>query len=94
MARGACVYIPANKPRGVLYVGVTSQLPLRVEQHSAGAVPGFTAKYGVKRLVWFLAFNDVRDAIDHEKRLKRWRRAWKIKLIEDSNPNWEELHPW
>jgi putative endonuclease len=57
-------------------------------------VPGFTARYGAKHLVWFQGFDDIRDAIDDEKRLKRWRREWKIKLIEASNPTWEELHPW
>jgi putative endonuclease len=94
MTERAYVYILASKPRGVLYTRVTSKLPTRAEQHKSGAVPGFTARYGVKRLVWFQGFADVRDAIDHEKRLKRWRREWKIKLIEASNPNWQELHPW
>ena len=94
MAESAYVYILASKPRGVLYTGVTSNLPARTEQHRSGAVPGFAAKHGVKRLVWFQGFDDIRDAIDHEKRLKRWRRDWKIKLIEASNPNWDELHPW
>jgi len=94
MAERAYVYLLANKPRGVLYVGVTSNLPLRVEQHKAGVVPGFTARHGIKRLVWFSGFADIRDAIDHEKRLKKWRRAWKIKLIEDSNPTWDDLQPW
>lgn len=94
MAEKAYVYILASKPRGALYVGVTTDLPLRAGQHNAGAVPGFTANHRVKRLVWFLGFDDIRDAIDHEKRLKRWRRNWKIKLIEESNPNWDELHPW
>ena len=94
MAEKAYVYILASKPRGVLYTGVTSNLPTRAEQHRSGVVAGFAARYGVKRLVWFQGFDDIRDAIDHEKRLKRWRREWKIKLIEASNPNWEELHPW
>ncbi len=94
MADRVYVYILASRPRGVLYTGVTSNLPLRAEQHKSRAVPGFTAKYGVNRLVWFQGFEDIRDAIDHEKRVKRWRREWKIKLIEASNPNWEELHPW
>jgi putative endonuclease len=93
MAGRAYVYILASKPRGVLYTGVTTNLPTRIEQHMSGAVPGFTAKWRANRLVWFQGFNDVRDAIDYEKRLKRWRRDWKIKLIEDSNPNWDELHP-
>jgi putative endonuclease len=94
MGERAYVYILASKPRGVLYTGVTSNLPVRAEQHKAGVVRGFTAKYGAKLLVWFQGFDDLRDAIDHEKRLKRWRRDWKIKLIEASNPNWDDLHPW
>jgi len=94
MAEKAYVYILASKPRGVLYTGVTSNLPTRAEQHSSSLVRGFTVRHGVKRLVWFQGFDDIRDAIDHEKRLKRWRRDWKIKLIEAWNPQWEALHPW
>jgi putative endonuclease len=94
MAERAYVYILASKPRNVLYTGVSTNLPVRAEQHRLGAIPGFTAKHGVKRLVWFQGFDDIRDAIDHEKRLKRWRRDWKIKLIEASNPTWDELQPW
>ena len=94
MAERTYVYILASKPRGVLYTGVTSNLPARIEQHKVGAVPGFTARHRVNRLVWFQGFDDIRDAIDHEKRLKRWRRDWKIKLIEASNPNWDELQRW
>ncbi|MFO0985837.1 MAG: GIY-YIG nuclease family protein [Alphaproteobacteria bacterium] len=84
----------ASKLRGVLYLGVTTNLATRVEQHKSGAVPGFTARHRVNRLVWFQGFDDIRVAIAHEKRLKRWRREWKIKLIEASKPNWDELHPW
>jgi putative endonuclease len=94
MAERACVYILASKPRGTLYIGVTGDLARRVEQHKAGRVPGFTAKYGVNRLVWFEALADVRDAIDREKAMKKWYRQWKIDLVEKSNPSWEELHPW
>ena len=94
MAERAYVYILASKPRGVLYTGVSSNPPTRIEQHKSGAAAGFTAKHRVNRLVWFQGFDDIRDAIDHEKRLKRWRRDWKIKLVEASNPTWEELHPW
>jgi len=90
----AYVYILASKRNGTLYIGVTSNLPRRIEQHRAAAVPGFTAKYRVDRLVWFEGFADIRDAIDREKAMKKWNRAWKIALIERSNPNWEELHPW
>jgi putative endonuclease len=94
MAERAYVYILASKPNGTLYIGVTGNLPVRVEQHKAGAVPGFTAKYKVDRLVWFEGFADVRDAIDREKAMKKWYRKWKIELIEKSNPSWEELQPW
>ena len=94
MAERAYVYILASKPRGTLYIGVTGSLSTRVEQHKAGVVPGFTAKYGVSRLVWFEAFADIRDAIDREKAMKKWYRKWKIELIERSNPSWDELHPW
>ena len=94
MTARACVYILASKPRGTLYTGATSNLPLRMEQHRSRAVPGFTAKYGVTRLVWFETYADIRDAISREKALKKWYRAWKIELIEKSNPVWNELHPW
>ena len=94
MTERVSVCILASKPRGTLYTGLTSDLPTRSEQHKSGAIPGFTSRYRVKRLVCFQCFDDLRDAIDHEKRLKRWRRAWKIKLIEASNPDWDELQPW
>ena len=94
MTDRAYVYILASKRNGTLYIGVTSNLPRRMEQHRAAAVPGFTAKYRVDRLVWFEGFADIRDAIDREKAMKKWNRAWKVALIERSNPNWEELHPW
>ena len=94
MAERAYVYILASKPDGTLYIGVTNNLRLRAEQHKAGKVPGFTARYGVNRLVWFEGFADIRDAIDREKTMKKWYRRWKIELIEKSNPNWDELQPW
>ena len=71
MAERTYVYILASKPRSVLYFGVTTALPTRIEQHKSSAVPGFTAKHRVNRLVWFEAFADIRDAIDREKRIKR-----------------------
>ena len=86
------VYILASGHYGTLYVGVTRDLQRRVEQHRSKEIPGFTARYGVHRLVYRHAFGDVRDAITYEKRLKRWRRDWKIRLIEDSNPHWEDLY--
>jgi putative endonuclease len=82
-----------NWRRGVLYVGVTSNLLDRVKTHREGAIDGFTKRYQLKRLVWHREFDDARDAIDFEKRLKRWRRDWKFRLIEDMNPGWDDLWP-
>jgi putative endonuclease len=87
------VYIMTNRERGVLYVGVTSNLPNRVSQHREGAIKGFTKTYNLERLVWYRAYEDARDAIDFEKRLKRWRREWKFRLIEEQNPEWVDLWP-
>jgi putative endonuclease len=85
------VYMLASKKNGTLYIGVTSNLPLRVEQHVAGVVPGFTQRYGVTRLVWFERHRDIHEAIAREKQLKGWNRAWKTKLIEAGNPDRLEL---
>ena len=82
-----------NKRLGVLYVGVTSNLPNRATQHREGAIAGFTKRYNLHRLVWYRCYGDARNAIDFEKRLKRWRRAWKIRLIEEMNPEWRDLWP-
>ena len=87
------VYLLASKRNGTLYIGVTGNLPLRIEQHKAKAVRGFTQKYGVTILVWFERHADIHEAIAREKQLKGWNRAWKLKLIETSNPNWNELDP-
>jgi len=87
-----CVYMLASGRNGTLYVGVTSDLIGRVWQHREGVTPGFTSKYGVKRLVWFEGHDSAESAIIHEKRLKRWRRAWKLKLIEAENPQWADLY--
>ena len=73
------------------YVGVTSDLPGRVWEHREGVVPGFTKKYGVKMLVYFESFDDINVAIDREKRLKFYRRHWKLRLIESVNPEWRDL---
>jgi putative endonuclease len=85
-------YMPASRPRGTLYIGVTGDLVRRVWEHRSGAVPGFTRRYGVDRLVWFEVFNDASAAIQREKTLKQWLRAWKIALIERNNPNWRDLY--
>jgi putative endonuclease len=85
------LYIMTNKPRGILYVGLTSDLPKRVAQHKTGALGGFTARYGLHQLVFVEEFGQVQDALAAEKRVKRWRRAWKIALIEKLNPDWLDL---
>ncbi len=89
--KGGSVYILASKRNGTLYIGVTSDLPGRMAEHRAGLVSGFTKRYGVKMLVWFAEYADIRDALAEERRIKRWRRAWKIRLIEELNPQWRDL---
>jgi putative endonuclease len=85
------VYILASKRNGTLYVGVTSDLARRVSEHKAELVPGFTRKYGVSLLVYFEAFDPLLEARAREHSLKRWRRAWKIALIEKFNADWRDL---
>ncbi len=86
------VYLVTSKPNGVLYVGVTSDLVRRVFEHRQGSVPGFTKRYGLKRLVYFEPFDDSRDAIQREKAMKHWPRAWKVRLIHAANPDWNDLY--
>ena len=86
------VYMMTNKPHGTLYIGVTADLISRVEQHRDGATPGFTATYGLKRLVWFERHDLIVDAIQREKSLKKYKRGWKINLIERKNPYWHDLY--
>ena len=85
------VYILASKPYGTLYIGVTSNLAARVETHRNGSLDGFTKQYGVHTLVYFEVHADMYEAIQREKRLKKWNRAWKIRLIEEINPEWKDL---
>jgi putative endonuclease len=85
------VYIVTNKPKGTLYIGVTGAIDDRMERHNAGDGSKFTAKYKLKRLVYLEEFQYINDAIAREKQLKRWHRDWKINLIEESNPNWDDL---
>ena len=87
-----CVYVLANKPNGTLYIGVTSNLVQRVWQHKNDLVEGFTKRYGIHRLVWFEAHESMESAITREKMLKRWKRAWKIRLIQEANPKWSDLY--
>ena len=86
-----CVYILASQRNGTLYVGVTSDLSRRIEAHQSNAVPGFTRRYGVHRLV-FAEFHDTMEgAIRREHQIKKWRRVWKLELIEGLNPQWRDL---
>ena len=87
-----CVYILASKRNGALYVGVTSNLPQRIWQHRNDLAPGFTQRYGVHTLVWYEVHETMESAIIREKRIKEWRRAWKVDLIEATNPQWRDLY--
>lgn len=87
----AYVYILASKPRGTLYVGVTNDLARRVYEHKAGIVEGFTKKYAVHRPVYYEVLEDIKNAIRREKHIKKWNRAWKVGLIEESNLYWDDL---
>ena len=87
------VYLLASKKHGTLYLGVTRDLARRVYEHRAKAVESFTSRYGVDKLVWFEIYDDAATAIAREKELKKWRRDWKIRLIEEENPGWVDLYP-
>ncbi|WP_373084172.1 GIY-YIG nuclease family protein [Zhongshania sp.] len=87
-----CVYILANKPHGTLYIGVTSNIVSRIYQHKGDLLAGFSRRYSVHRLVYIELHQDMYAAITREKQLKRWKRAWKIRLIEDKNPEWRDLY--
>ena len=88
----AYVYILASRKNGTLYTGVTSDISKRIWEHKEEITGGFTKKYGVKRLVWYRYYDDIRDAIAEEKRIKRWRRKWKLEQIEAMNPAWNDLY--
>ncbi|MFC0243746.1 GIY-YIG nuclease family protein [Rhodopseudomonas telluris] len=87
------VYMLASGKHGTLYIGVTRDLVRRVHEHRSHAVPGFTARYEVCVLVWFEIYEDALTAIAREKDLKKWRREWKVQLIEAQNPAWVDLFP-
>ena len=87
------VYIMASGQHGTLYIAVTSDLLLRVSQHREGTFDGFTKRHGVKRLVWFENHDSIVEAIQREKSLKKYKREWKVNLIEESNPRWGDLYP-
>ena len=88
---GGWVYIVTNKPNGVLYVGVTSDLATRIDQHRSGKGSAFCRRYGLTRLVHAEEYDDISDAIAREKAMKAWKRAWKIELIATGNPGWDDL---
>ena len=87
------VYIMASARNGTLYIGVTSDLVKRVWEHRNGVVDGFTKKYGCKLLVWFEASDDLDDARLRELQMKKWKRLWKLRVIEALNPDWQDLYP-
>ena len=90
--RVPCVYILASKPDGTLYTGVTTSLVQRVWQHKNDLVEGFTKRYGVHTLVWYEVHDSIGSAIQREKALKKWKRAWKTRLITKMNPTWADLY--
>ncbi len=89
---GGWVYFMTNRPNGILYVGVTSDLVRRVFEHRSGFIRGFTQQYGLKRLVYFERYDDIRDAIQREHNIKHWPRAWKVRRIMIDNPDWNDLY--
>ncbi|MCW4454252.1 GIY-YIG nuclease family protein [Flavobacterium sp. MXW15] len=93
MDRQPCVYVLASKRTGTLYAGVTCNLVGRIWQHREHAVDGFTRKYSVTGLVWYEMHDTMESAILREKQIKKWRRAWKMRLIDESNPSWRDLWP-
>jgi len=91
MGKRFYVYILANKRNGTLYIGVTSDLRKRLYQHKNKMLDGFSQKYDVDKLMYYETYSDPLSAIAREKRLKKWRRSWKLRLIEEKNPGWEDL---
>jgi putative endonuclease len=87
------VYFLASKKHGTLYLGVTNNIVRRVHEHRSDLVKGFTSRYGVHKLVWFEIYDDVLTAVAREKELKKWRRDWNVRLIEEQNPAWDHLYP-
>ena len=85
------VYILASQRNGTLYIGMTNNLQRRVYEHKTGVIKGFTQKYGISMLIYFEEFQQVEQAIERENNLKKWKRAWKLRLIEEENPYWDDL---
>ena len=92
MNKQPAVYIIASKRNGTLYIGVTSDLVKRIWEHKNNMVEGFTKRYNVHRLVWYELYANMESAITREKRLKNWKRKWKLELIESINPKWQDLY--
>lgn len=92
MTRPGFVYIMTNRRNGTIYIGCTSDLARRVWQHRNGVIEGFTKTYGLTRLVWFEAYDDIQDARQRELHMKEWKRAWKIARIAAMNPEWDDLY--
>jgi len=90
--KGGWVYILTNRPNGTLYVGVTADIARRIHEHRSGGQRGFTSRYGLKRLVFVEPHGEIASAIQREKNIKGWPRAWKIRLIETVNPDWDDLY--
>jgi putative endonuclease len=90
---GGYVSIMSNRKHGTLYVGVTADIVRRAWEHRTGYVDGFTRRYGLERLIWFERHEEIVPAIRREKNIKDWPRAWKVRLIEKMNPEWEDLYP-
>ena len=89
--KNSYLYILASERNGTLYIGVTSNLEKRIYEHKQHINEGFTKKYNVDRLVWYSCYEDITEAIIREKQMKKWNRSWKIKAIEDMNPEWKDL---
>jgi putative endonuclease len=92
MSKQFYVYILTSKRNGTLYIGVTSNLPQRIHQHKDNQFDGFCQKYNIKKLVYFEPHDTAESAIAREKQIKKWNRAWKLKLVEKNNPQWEDLY--
>ena len=89
---GGFVYFMTNRRNGILYVGVTSNLPRRAFEHREGLIKGFSKRYGLKVLVYYERFDEIQHAIQREKTIKHWPRAWKVRLIHAMNPEWKDLY--
>lgn len=91
--KGGYVYMMASRKNGTIYVGATSDLIKRAWEHRNGVVPGFTRRYGCNLLVWFEVHDDLEEARRRELQIKEWKRAWKVRLIEEANFDWNDLYP-